>query len=210
MPFSSIQAAYQGKVLPRCRDPDAKVPALLVSSLKAATAKCAVSTILLSADPWYCFLCQLAKSCNSSAEHIAILLNTQATCPHLQTATPMRLFELALLSAPFFTTARAASSSDDTEEPVLPPCTVKSSITNSFFDLSRINIQPPAEDAKKGTSAARDYSWHARGYDYGANFTLNICGPVIEPMQDVVGIDKKDMGRIGGFYEMDGKNYSLG
>lgn len=121
----------------------------------------------------------------------------------------MRLLELALFLSPLFTTATAAAS-DDAEEPALPPCTVKSSITNSFFDLSRINIQPPPEDGKKASSSARESSWHARGYDYGANFTLNICGPVIEPLEDVVGIDRKDWGRIGGFYEMNGKNYSLG
>lgn len=56
----------------------------------------------------------------------------------------------------------------------------------------------------------RDESWHAKGYDYGANFTINICAPVIENVTDVVGVDKSRWQNISAYYEKDDKIYSIG
>jgi len=52
--------------------------------------------------------------------------------------------------------------------------------------------------------------WHAKGYDYGANFTINFCGPVVEELDDVVDLEKSLWKNVSAFYEMDGKQYSIG
>lgn len=59
-----------------------------------------------------------------------------------------------------------------------------------------------------------DYSngrtdWHINGYDYGHNFTLNICEPVLSDYSDVV--DVFDRTNVSGFYlDSDGKKISIG
>lgn len=111
-------------------------------------------------------------------------------------------------SLAFALPALAASSSDDTKHPRLP-CTIRSQASGTFFDLSPLNIQLP-EDGKKLAKDARNESWPARGNNYGSNFTLNFCGPVVEELDDAVGIAKSQLGRIGAYYEKDGKIYSIG
>jgi cation-dependent mannose-6-phosphate receptor len=66
------------------------------------------------------------------------------------------------------------------------------------------------KDGKKVRKDDREESWHSRGYDYGANFTINICGPVIETLDDVVGIEKERRQNVSAYYTMDGKTYSIG
>lgn len=56
----------------------------------------------------------------------------------------------------------------------------------------------------------RSESWHARGYDYGANFTLNICAPVVEKLDKVEGIEDDRKANISGFYMKDDKVFSIG
>lgn len=121
----------------------------------------------------------------------------------------MRLFQTLLHSVVLIASLTSAASDDESKIKPLNPCTIKSPSTGSFFDLRKINIQPTPE-GKKPAKNAQDHSWHARGYDYGANFTLNFCGPVMETVKDVNGIDKKDWNRIGGYYERGGETYSLG
>ena len=87
------------------------------------------------------------------------------------------------------------------------PCTAKSSTTGSFFDLSPISRQPPGKTSSKD---ARTESWHANGYDYGANFTLNFCAPVVEELDDVDGIREDDWENVAAYYEEDGQVYSIG
>jgi cation-dependent mannose-6-phosphate receptor len=54
-------------------------------------------------------------------------------------------------------------------------------------------------------------SWQANGYDFNANFTLNICAHVIEDIKDDVdGIDQKQWQNISAFYTKGGKTYSIG
>lgn len=103
----------------------------------------------------------------------------------------------------------AATSSDDTTKRPHVPCTIKSPVSGAFFDLTSINLKLPEEGAKP-TSDARNTSWPARGYDYGANFTLNICGGVIEKLDDVVGIPASRWRNVSGFYDLYGKTYSIG
>lgn len=98
------------------------------------------------------------------------------------------------------------ASSDD-KKPL--PCTIRSPTSGAFFDLNPIHIQLPP-DGKKASKDARTESWTARGYDYGANFTLNFCGPVIEDIKDVVGVDESHWSNISAFYKLDGKTYSIG
>ena len=66
------------------------------------------------------------------------------------------------------------------------------------------------EGGKKVHGDDRDESWHAKGHDYGTNFTLNICAPVIEDLEDVVEVDKARWRNVSAFYRSDGKTYSIG
>ncbi|KAI5287890.1 Cation-independent mannose-6-phosphate receptor CI-MPR [Ascosphaera aggregata] len=106
------------------------------------------------------------------------------------------------------------------------PCTLKSPLTGAYFDLNKISILPP--EPKIGSSSSDDTeqrqgqkqrqiggevkpeSWHARGYDYGANFTVNICAPVVEELEDVVGLDDEMKLNISAYYIKDDKVYSIG
>ncbi|KAF2456904.1 mannose-6-phosphate receptor binding domain-containing protein [Lineolata rhizophorae] len=120
---------------------------------------------------------------------------------------------LALLSHPL---AVAASTSDDGSKPH-KPCTIRSPSTDRFFDLNSIRVALPAADESTSTSGGSSdsddtkvESWHARGYDYGANFTLNFCGPVVESLEDVVGVDENRWRNVSAFYEKGGHTYSIG
>lgn len=66
------------------------------------------------------------------------------------------------------------------------------------------------EEGKKASKDDRTESWHARGWDYGANFTLNICAPVIEDLENVSGLSSKEYRNVSAFYKKGSKTYSLG
>lgn len=89
------------------------------------------------------------------------------------------------------------------------PCTAHSPSSESFYDLRPISLTLP-DPGKKSSKNARTDSWGAKGYDYNANFTLNICAPVLEEVKDVVGIKEKEWQNISAFYNMGGKTYSIG
>ncbi|KAF7897258.1 hypothetical protein EAF00_005486 [Botryotinia globosa] len=97
---------------------------------------------------------------------------------------------------------------EDKKPKPVDPCTI-SSTTGSFFDLRPLSIQAP-EEGKKPAKNAKTDSWHARGYDYKGNFTLNVCAPVVEEVKDFVGVDKNHWKNVSAFYEYDGKKYSVG
>ncbi|KAJ5748342.1 uncharacterized protein N7511_010038 [Penicillium nucicola] len=91
------------------------------------------------------------------------------------------------------------------------PCVARSPTTGLYFDLSAISLSPPElKDGKKVVKDARDESWHAKGHDYPANFTINFCAPVIENVTDVVGIEASRWKNISAYYERDDKVYSIG
>lgn len=91
----------------------------------------------------------------------------------------------------------------------LKPCTIKSPLTGDFYDLNAITVHP-LKDHKKAHKDDRIESWHARGYDYGTNFTLNFCAPVIEKLDNVVGLDRALWQNVSAYYEVKGKKYSIG
>jgi cation-dependent mannose-6-phosphate receptor len=51
--------------------------------------------------------------------------------------------------------------------------------------------------------------WHIPGHDYGHNFTLNICEPVLSDYSDVVGVN--DRTNVSGYYvDSHGDKISIG
>ncbi|PNP54058.1 hypothetical protein THARTR1_05265 [Trichoderma harzianum] len=84
--------------------------------------------------------------------------------------------QFALLLA---TAAVLVNAAADTPTVTAPPpaCTATSSTTGGFFDLRPDTAVLPPDNGKTHKSGIyKDY--HARGWDYGKNFTLNICGAV--------------------------------
>lgn len=108
---------------------------------------------------------------------------------------------LSVLAALLWTAAAAS------DKP-LQRCTAVSPTTDRFFDLNPLHRALPEEGKKK--KETEEGSWHARGHDYGANFTLNFCGPVIEELTKVADLDEKLWRNVSAYYEKDGKQYALG
>ncbi|KAK3358058.1 mannose-6-phosphate receptor binding domain-containing protein [Lasiosphaeria hispida] len=95
-----------------------------------------------------------------------------------------------------------------TTSSTVTPC-VATATSGAFYDLRPDTAVVVAEGAKapKGVPT-EDYL--ARGWDYGSNFTLNICGAVVKRVGDVEGVDKASWKNISAYYEHGGKTYSLG
>lgn len=92
-------------------------------------------------------------------------------------------------------------------KPPPKPCTIHSPSTGSFFDLR------PLQLTLEGTKYqfASNESYHAKGYDYPANFTMNFCGPVVESLEDVEGVSTSKAKNISAFYkDKHGDIYSIG
>jgi cation-dependent mannose-6-phosphate receptor len=115
-------------------------------------------------------------------------------------------YALFLLSSVLgLSSADSSHLNDDT------PCVARSPTTGLYFDLSALSLSPPElKDGKKVVKDARDDSWHAKGHDYPANFTINICAPVVENVTDVVGIESSRWKNVSAYYERDNKVYSIG
>jgi len=103
--------------------------------------------------------------------------------------------------------SQQAYSADDNSKPV-DPCTIAST-TGSFYDLRPLMIKPSVDGKKPGKNEKFD-SWHAKGYDYKSNFTLNICAPVVEELSEVVGIESNLRKNVSAFYQAGSETYSLG
>ncbi|KAE9985038.1 hypothetical protein BLS_000065 [Venturia inaequalis] len=107
--------------------------------------------------------------------------------------------------------ASAASTSDDkkTKDPAPKPCTIRSPASGAFFDLSSLSLHPPKDtkDVKKGEVSE---SYHVKGQDYGANFTINFCAPVVEDLTNVEGVDRKLAQNVSAYYTIGKKSYSIG
>jgi cation-dependent mannose-6-phosphate receptor len=102
-----------------------------------------------------------------------------------------------------------AASSDDKK--IVDPCTVASPNGN-FYDLRALTATLP-KDGKKPGKHERTEDWHAKGYDYEdgkANFTLNICAPVVGKVEDVVGLEEKLWTNVSAHYTLGEKTYSIG
>jgi len=114
-------------------------------------------------------------------------------------------YSLALYLGLSSTPAYAASSSKETAAPV--PCTIHSPNSHAFFDLNPLHIEDPATSKAKHP---RDHSWNTTGWDIGYNFTMNFCGSVVEPLEDVVGVDKAVWRNVSAYYKKGGEVYSIG
>jgi cation-dependent mannose-6-phosphate receptor len=86
---------------------------------------------------------------------------------------------------------------------------VATSSSGSFYDL-RPDVAIAPEEGKKIHKGVPTNDYTVRGYDYGYNFTLNICDSVIKPVTDVVGVDKSLWRNVSAHFESGGKIYSLG
>lgn len=96
-----------------------------------------------------------------------------------------------------------------TDSKPLKPCTIVSPTSGDYYDLNTITVQP-LKDHKKAHKHDRTESWLSRGYDYGTNFTLNFCAPVIETLVEVVGINEALWQNVSAFYKLNGQTYSIG
>ncbi|KAG6060830.1 hypothetical protein E4U32_003228 [Claviceps aff. humidiphila group G2b] len=91
----------------------------------------------------------------------------------------------------------------------VPACTATaSSGTGGFFDLRPAVVHPQQQGKQHKTVVAKDY--RSRGYDYGKNFTLNICASVVDPVTDVMGVSKSSWGNVSAYYMAHGNIYSIG
>lgn len=126
----------------------------------------------------------------------------------LPSSSLVALFQFLLLAS----SPLVRAGSDTPKSPkVSKPCTVQSPTSGLYFDLNAISLSPPQmKDGRKVHKDDRDESWRAKGHDYPANFTINICAPVIEDVKDVVGVEKSRWRNISAYYEQSGKIYSLG
>jgi cation-dependent mannose-6-phosphate receptor len=115
---------------------------------------------------------------------------------------------ISILYSALLFLAATPSATAASDKP-LKPCTIVSPTTERFFDLNPLQRLPPSEDGKK-KKETEEGSWHARGYDYGANFTLNFCGPVVEELDKVQDLDKDLWRNVSAFYERDGKQWAIG
>ncbi|KAK7749275.1 Cation-independent mannose-6-phosphate receptor CI-MPR [Diatrype stigma] len=116
--------------------------------------------------------------------------------------------------SPSSITAAAAPSGDDnpkgTATATATAC-MASSTSGAFYDLRPdIAVKPSADGSKPEFHGAPDEDYHARGYDYGRNFTLNICEPVVQSPENVVGVKEELWRNISAYYTSKGDVYSLG
>lgn len=101
-------------------------------------------------------------------------------------------------------------AASDVEKP-LEPCMIRSPSTHAFFDLNKIARHPPTEkDRKKHDPDWEVTSYHVKGHDYEANFTINFCAPVVEPVKDVEGVPEGLWKNVSAFYQKNGVTYSIG
>lgn len=115
----------------------------------------------------------------------------------------MRTSLLSALAALLWIVAAASPDKKPTK-----PCTAVSPTTDRFFDLNPLHRTLP-EEGKKAKDGETG-SWHARGHDYGANFTINFCGPVVEELDHVQDLDRDLWKNVSAYYEIGNKQYALG
>ncbi|KAI1173731.1 mannose-6-phosphate receptor binding domain-containing protein [Nemania sp. FL0916] len=107
--------------------------------------------------------------------------------------------------------ATLAVASDAEPSKTATACTA-SSTSGSFFDLRPdAAIKPKPDGSRPAHSRGAPLTdYKARGFDYGSNFTLNICNAVVEPIEDVKGVEESKWQNISAYYVSHGDYYSLG
>ncbi|EON63430.1 hypothetical protein W97_02657 [Coniosporium apollinis CBS 100218] len=118
----------------------------------------------------------------------------------------MRLLDISTALALLFSLTAVA---EDTKAKPHKSCTVRSPTSDRYFDLNPIVARLPVEGKKPHKHDITE-GWHARGYDYPMNFTLNFCEPVVEKLKDVVGVDKALWANVSAYYTLHGDVYSIG
>jgi cation-dependent mannose-6-phosphate receptor len=88
--------------------------------------------------------------------------------------------------------------SEPPEKPNDPECTVTSPFSENFFDLRKLRRVPLSDPPQT--------DWFVKGQDYGANFSINICGPVLAD----VSADGVPDSTIAAYYEVNGTVHSIG
>lgn len=101
------------------------------------------------------------------------------------------------------------SISSSTEEKPDDPCTAHSVNSGAFYDLNTLSARILKDGETRHKSDIVE-DWAARGWDYGSNFSINVCAPVIQPLAEVVGISKNSYQNISAYYTKDNLVYSLG
>ena len=100
-------------------------------------------------------------------------------------------------------------ASDKSHKSNWRPCTAESNSGN-YFDINPLAVDTTSKRKDSKDKDAKPHSWHARGYDYGSNFTLNFCGPVIEDLDDVEDVSGKLARNVSAYYENKGRVFSIG
>ncbi|PWW73541.1 mannose 6-phosphate receptor domain-containing protein [Tuber magnatum] len=123
------------------------------------------------------------------------------------TASPVSTLPFFIFSLPQLATADTSSNT-----PPQQPCTVISTQSGNFFDLrplTRTSTSTSSSSSSNKGDAVHD--WTARGHDYPANFTLNICAPVVSDVADVESVPTSQKSNISAFYiTQEGQQYSIG
>ncbi|KAI1859524.1 uncharacterized protein JN550_012042 [Neoarthrinium moseri] len=114
---------------------------------------------------------------------------------------------LALLALALPAVCRAADADKTTTSAACTATNVKS---GAFFDLRPDTAVRQPADGTKPPPGAPTANYVANGYDYGYNFTLNICGPVLGELGNVKGVSQEQWGNISAYYTSKGDTYSLG
>ena len=89
------------------------------------------------------------------------------------------------------------------------PCTATST-SGAFYELQQGRIAVAEVEGARPRKGAVTEDYHARGWDYGSNFTLNLCAPLVRPVRDLVGLNELLWQNIDAYYESRGSRYSLG
>jgi hypothetical protein len=149
----------------------------------------------------------------SSADNYPSKTRRYCTLPRIPRPSLLTIMKVTLWSALLFLLSQAdfsaASDTSKTSKP-LKPCTARSPTTERFFDLNPIRKKPKDKDDKRRKEEEPVESWHARGWDYGANFTINFCGPVVEDLNNVQDLSEKLWKNVSAYYEIGTKQYALG
>ncbi|KAL2128353.1 hypothetical protein VTI74DRAFT_9294 [Chaetomium olivicolor] len=118
------------------------------------------------------------------------------------------LAALSSLASADSPTKSKPTSSTTTTTVSATPC-VATSASGAFFDL-RPDTAVLVAEGEKPPKGVPTEDYLARGWDYGTNFTLNICDPVVKKVGDFVGVEKELWRNVSGWYKAGGRVYSLG
>jgi hypothetical protein len=122
-------------------------------------------------------------------------------------ASPLSIFLLLLVI--FDRISPVLSMRADKQKEPDPECTVTNPSTGEFFDLRPLIRRESDKFRPNSRLSDNRTDWEINGRDYGHNFTLNICEPVLSDYSDVVGVS--DHTNVSAFYiDSNGRKISIG